>query len=78
MDRPVEWLCDGGGANKTDVLYICPRLLAYGALPAALAALTVVGNVLVIAAVVFNAKLRRRHTSILIANLALADLLVGE
>jgi hypothetical protein len=47
-------------------------------LPAALAALTVVGNVLVIAAVVFNAKLRRRHTSILIANLALADLLVGE
>ena len=83
MDRHVIWACDEeeelwSNGTSPHLIRICPALLLLGLLPAVLALVTIFGNLLVIAAVLFNKKLRRRHTSILIANLALADFLVGE
>lgn len=76
------WSCDSNFTDEPDVfneyLALCPVKLLYALVPALIMALTVAGNLFVIAAILTNARNRRKRTSILICNLAMADLLVGE
>uniref|UniRef100_A0A914VTV7 G-protein coupled receptors family 1 profile domain-containing protein n=1 Tax=Plectus sambesii TaxID=2011161 RepID=A0A914VTV7_9BILA len=77
----VLWKCADAGSvpapnAHTEVLLLCPSLIMIAVFPAALALGTVLGNLLVIVAVVLNSRLARRGTSVLIVNLAIADLLV--
>lgn len=79
----VIWKCADAGSvappdEHTEVLLLCPSLIMIAVFPAALAVGTVLGNLLVILAVVLNSRLARRGTSVLIVNLAIADLLVGK
>src|SRR5262245_9275952 len=73
----VLWGCDYATRDGRTLL-LCPQAIGAALVPAALSLLTVVGNVAVILIVLLVGRNRRRRTSILITNLALADLLVGN
>lgn len=68
-------LVDSGPVLKThDAIW---RIL-YSVIPILMTGFTIVGNTFVIVAICVNKRLSRKHTSILILNLAAADLLVGS
>ena len=78
--REIIWSCQDaekmtGLPNNTVLL--CPSFIIVAAFPATLTIFTILGNTFVLLAVCMNSKLRQKQTSILIANLAIADLLVS-
>ncbi len=79
----VEWTCvrlrlDNTSSNTSFRIQICPLLVLVSIFPAFLSLFTIIGNIFVLVAILTNEKLKKRVTSVLISNLALADLLVGS
>lgn len=68
----------GSNFSIDPVFMINLERIALSIIPALLTFCTVLGNTFVITAVFINSRISRRNTSVLVLNLAVADLLVGS